>query len=63
VNRITPVTTAEDRSLVAQARGFEDASPVPTEPFAEWVISGRFPAYVLPYLIGFFGEGHVCDHE
>jgi fructuronate reductase len=44
VDRITPVTTAEDRSLVAHARGFEDASPVPTEPFAEWVISGRFPA-------------------
>jgi fructuronate reductase len=44
VDRITPVTTAEDRSLVAQAQGYEDASPVPTEPFAEWVISGRFPA-------------------
>ena len=24
--------------------GHRDASPVPTEPFAEWVISGRFPA-------------------
>jgi fructuronate reductase len=44
VDRITPVTTAEDRSLVAQAQSYEDASPVPTEPFAEWVISGRFPA-------------------
>jgi fructuronate reductase len=44
VDRITPVTTVEDRSLVAQAQGYEDASPVPTEPFAEWVISGRFPA-------------------
>jgi fructuronate reductase len=44
VDRITPATTAEDRSLVAQAQGYEDASPVPTEPFAEWVISGRFPA-------------------
>jgi fructuronate reductase len=44
VDRITPVTTAEDRSLVARAQGYEDASPVPTEPFAEWVISGRFPA-------------------
>jgi fructuronate reductase len=43
VDRITPATTAEDRSLVARAQGYEDASPVPTEPFAEWVISGRFP--------------------
>jgi fructuronate reductase len=36
VDRITPGTTAEDRSLVAQAQGYENASPVPTEPFAEW---------------------------
>jgi mannitol-1-phosphate/altronate dehydrogenase len=43
VDRITPETTAKDRSLVARAQGYEDASPVPTEPFAEWVISGRFP--------------------
>jgi fructuronate reductase len=43
VDRITPATTAEERSLVAKAQGYEDASPVPTEPFAEWVISGRFP--------------------
>jgi fructuronate reductase len=44
VDRITPVTTPEDRSAVAEAQGYEDASPVPTEPFAEWVISGAFPA-------------------
>ena len=44
VDRITPGTTDEDRRLVAQAQGYEDASPVPTEPFAEWVISGSFPA-------------------
>ena len=43
VDRITPVTTQEDRSAVAEAQGYEDASPVPTEPFAEWVISGAFP--------------------
>jgi fructuronate reductase len=43
VDRITPATTAEDRSLVSRAQGYEDASPVPTEPFAEWVISGGFP--------------------
>jgi fructuronate reductase len=43
VDRITPATTAEDRSVVARAQGYDDAAPVPTEPFAEWVISGRFP--------------------
>ena len=44
VDRITPATSPEDRLLVARTQGYEDASPVPTEPFSEWVISGRFPA-------------------
>ena len=44
VDRITPGTTDEDRALVQQACGYVDASPVPTEPFSEWVISGGFPA-------------------
>src|SRR5829696_6517025 len=44
VDRITPVTTDEDRRLVQQHNGYVDASPVPTEPFSEWVVSGRFPA-------------------
>lgn len=44
VDRITPRSTDEDREEVAAATGFEDASPVVTEPFAEWVISGDFPA-------------------
>jgi len=43
VDRITPATTDDDRALVARDLGFEDAAPVPTEPFSEWVISGRFP--------------------
>ena len=43
VDRITPATTDEDRAVVAAAQGYEDASPVPTEPFSEWVMSGRFP--------------------
>ena len=34
----------DHRLLVARTQGYEDASPVPTEPFSEWVISGRFPA-------------------
>jgi fructuronate reductase len=44
VDRITPATTEEDRRLVAAAQGYSDAAPVPTEPFAEWVVAGRFPA-------------------
>jgi fructuronate reductase len=43
VDRITPATTDDDRKLVAASQGYQDASPVPTEPFSEWVISGRFP--------------------
>jgi fructuronate reductase len=44
VDRITPATTDEDRRLVAEAQGYDDEAPVPTEPFAEWVVAGRFPA-------------------
>jgi fructuronate reductase len=44
VDRITPVTTDEDRTLVEQACGYVDAAPVATEPFSEWVVSGGFPA-------------------
>lgn len=44
VDRITPATTDGDREVVRAALGVDDASPVPTEPFSEWVISGAFPA-------------------
>lgn len=44
VDRITPATTDDDRDLVVERRGYLDASPVPTEPFSEWVIAGSFPA-------------------
>ncbi|WP_127573647.1 mannitol dehydrogenase family protein [Georgenia faecalis] len=44
VDRITPATTDEERATVREHLGLEDASPVPTEPFTEWVIQGRFPA-------------------
>lgn len=44
VDRITPATTDDLRAAVRAATGAEDASPVPTEPFSEWVIQGRFPA-------------------
>lgn len=44
VDRITPRTTDEDRAAVAAATGLRDSAPVVTEPFAEWVLSGEFPA-------------------
>jgi fructuronate reductase len=43
VDRITPATTDADRELVAEQQGYRDESPVPTEPFSEWVIAGSFP--------------------
>ena len=42
VDRITPATTDELRERVAKEQGYEDVTPVPTEPFSEWVISGEF---------------------
>lgn len=42
VDRITPATTDEHRELVRAATGLHDASPVPTEPFSEWVVQGSF---------------------
>ncbi|GAA1642397.1 mannitol dehydrogenase family protein [Georgenia ruanii] len=44
VDRITPATTDAERQAVADSEGYEDASPVPTEPFSEWVVAGAFPA-------------------
>ena len=44
VDRITPRTTAADREEVLRATGWDDASPVVTEPFADWTLSGDFPS-------------------
>ncbi|MDX8441248.1 mannitol dehydrogenase family protein [Mesorhizobium australafricanum] len=44
VDRIVPATTDADRARVAQQLGIEDAWPVMTEPFRQWVIEDRFPA-------------------
>ena len=43
VDRITPATTDEDRALAAKAIGCEDAWPITTEPFSQWVIEDNFP--------------------
>lgn len=43
VDRITPVTSPEDRELLAQTHGVEDRWPVVCEPFTQWVLEDRFP--------------------
>lgn len=43
VDRIVPATTDEDRRTVADALGVEDAWPVMTEPFTQWVVEDHFP--------------------
>ena len=42
VDRITPVTTDEDRAMLAQRFGLEDAWPVVCEPFVQWVLEDHF---------------------
>ena len=42
VDRIVPATTEADRAAVAARLGVEDAWPVMTEPFTQWVIEDRF---------------------
>ncbi len=44
VDRITPRTTEADLAAVQAACGYRDTSPVVAEPFANWVLSGDFPA-------------------
>ncbi|WP_207479267.1 mannitol dehydrogenase family protein [Arenibaculum pallidiluteum] len=44
VDRIVPATIDEDRASVARGLGLEDAWPVMTEPFTQWVIEDRFSA-------------------
>ena len=42
VDRIVPKTTDEDRVRISASLGAEDAWPVSTEPFSQWVIEDRF---------------------
>ncbi|MEO6532880.1 MAG: mannitol dehydrogenase family protein [Pseudolysinimonas sp.] len=44
VDRITPSTTPDDVETVRRLTGIQDAVPVVTEPFTEWVLCGEFPA-------------------
>jgi fructuronate reductase len=43
VDRITPHSTDDDRATVRERLGVDDPVPVVTEPYVEWVLSGRFP--------------------
>ena len=43
VDRITPVTTAEDIGRLQAEVGITDAWPVVCEPFRQWVLQDRFP--------------------
>ena len=44
VDRITPVTTDDDRAELAHRFGIEDRWPVVCEPFTQWVLEDRFAA-------------------
>lgn len=44
VDRITPRATDADTEAVARRTGRHDQAVVVTEPFAEWVLAGAFPA-------------------
>ncbi len=43
VDRIVPATTDADRARIAAATGLEDAWPVVTERYNNWVVEDRFP--------------------
>jgi fructuronate reductase len=43
VDRIVPATTDADRTRISAALGMDDAWPVVTEPFIQWVIEDTFP--------------------
>ena len=49
VDRITPVTTDEDRAQIRERFGVEDAWPVVCEPFTQWVLEDHFPQGRPPF--------------
>lgn len=42
VDRIVPATTDEDRARISASLGLDDAWPVKTEPFRQWVVEDNF---------------------
>jgi len=49
VDRITPVTTDEDRAQIAESFGIDDRWPVVCEPFLQWVLQDSFTNGRPPY--------------
>jgi fructuronate reductase len=49
IDRIVPATTDADREIVKEIIGLDDAWPIMTEPFTQWVIEDRFPAGRPPF--------------
>jgi fructuronate reductase len=49
VDRIVPATTDADREAVAGMIGLEDAWPIMTEPFTQWVVEDNFPSGRPPF--------------
>ena len=49
VDRITPVTTDHDRSVLAEQFDVQDGWPVVCEPFTQWALEDRFSAGRPPY--------------
>ncbi len=49
VDRITPVTTDDDRTEIAERFGIEDAWPGVAEPFVQWVLEDSFTGGRPPY--------------
>jgi fructuronate reductase len=49
IDRIVPATTSDDNEIVKKISGLEDAWPIMTEPFTQWVIEDDFPASRPPF--------------
>ncbi len=49
VDRIVPATTDADRAEISQIIGVEDAWPIVTEPFCQWVVEDNFPSGRPPF--------------
>jgi mannitol 2-dehydrogenase len=64
VDRITPVTTDADRAFVLETFGVEDAWPVLSEPFVQWVLEDDFTLGRPPYeLVGVQVVQDVAPYE
>lgn len=64
VDRITPVTTPDDMTHLAEDLGIQDAWPVVTEPFTQWVLEDDFAQGRPPFeQVGVQITGDVVPYE